>query len=305
MRPLGSTGLAVTPIGLGLAALGRPGYITLGRAKDLGADRSVAALERRSHEVLNAAYDTGIRYFDAARSYGFAERFLASWLRERGLAPNAVTVGSKWGYTYIGDWQVDALVHEVKDHSLAALRRQIAESRALLGQYLNLYQIHSATLESGVLDDRAVLSELNALRASGLAIGMSVSGPRQAEVIRRALAVSVDGVNPFQSVQATWNLLEPSAGPALAEAHQAGWGVIIKEALANGRLADRDQEAMAAALANPWVDIVLSGAVTEAQARSNVAALALHPSADELASLSTLAESPDRYWKERSRLAWR
>jgi len=305
LRPLGSTGLAVTPIGLGLAALGRPGYITLGRAKDLGADRSVAALERRSHEVLNAAYDTGIRYFDAARSYGFAERFLASWLRERGLAPNAVTVGSKWGYTYVGDWQVDARVHEVKDHSLAALRRQIAESRALLGQYLNLYQIHSATLESGVLDDRAVLSELNALRASGLAIGMSVSGPRQAEVIRRALAVSVDGVNPFQSVQATWNLLEPSAGPALAEAHQAGWGVIIKEALANGRLADRDQEAMAAALANPWVDIVLSGAVTEAQVRSNVAALAVHPSADELAALSTLAEPPDRYWKERSQLAWR
>ena len=305
MRPLGSTGLAVTPIGLGLAALGRPGYITLGRAKDLGGDRSVAALERRSHEVLNAAYDAGIRYFDAARSYGFAERFLASWLRERGLPPNAVTVGSKWGYTYVGDWQVDARVHEVKDHSLAALRRQIAESRALLGEYLDLYQIHSATLESGVLDDRAVLSELNGLRASGLTIGISVSGPRQAEVIRRALAVSVDGVNPFQSVQATWNLLEPSAGPALAEAHQAGWGVIIKEALANGRLADRDQEAMAAALANPWVDIVLSGAVTEAQVRSNVAALAVHPSADELATLSTLAEPPDRYWKERSQLAWR
>ena len=265
----------------------------------------MAALERRSHEVLGAAYDAGIRYFDAARSYGFAERFLASWLRKRGLPPHAVTVGSKWGYTYVGDWQVDASVHEVKDHSLAALRRQIAESRALLGEYLDLYQIHSATLESGVLDDGAVLSELSGLRASGLAIGMSVSGPRQAEVIRRALAVSVDGVNPFQSVQATWNLLEPSAGPALAEAHEAGWGVIIKEALANGRLADRDQEAMAAALANPWVDIVLSGAVTEGQVRSNVAALALHPSADELASLSTLAESPDRYWKERSQLAWR
>src|SRR5207302_3070557 len=291
-RLLGATGLSVGPIGLGLAASGRPGYITLGRAKDLGGDRSVAALERRSHEVLNAAYNAGIRYFDAARSYGFAERFLASWLRERGLPPNAVTVGSKWGYTYVGDWQVDARVHEVKDHSLAALRRQIAESRALLGEYLNLYQIHSATLESGVLDDHTVLSELNALRASGLTIGISVSGPRQAQVIRRALAVSVDGVNPFQSVQATWNLLEPSAGPALAQAHEAGWGVIIKEALANGRLADRDQDAISAALANPWVDVVLSGAVTSAQVRSNVGALAVHLSPDELAELSTLAEPP-------------
>src|SRR5256884_3855234 len=305
LRSLGSAGLMVTPIGLGLAALGRPGYITLDRETDLGSDRRMAALERRSHEVLSAAYEAGVRSLDAARSAGLAERFLASWLRKRRLPQNAVTVGSKWGYTYVGDWQVDARVHEVKDHSLAALRRQIAESRALLGDYLNLYQIHSATLESGVLDDHAVLSELNALRASGLTIGMSVSGPRQAEVIRRALAVSVDGVNPFQSVQATWNLLEPSAGPALAEAHQAGLGVLIKEALANGRLADRDQEAMAAALANPWVDIVLSRAVTAAQVRSNLGALAVHPSADELATLSTLAEPPDPYWKERSQLAWR
>jgi aryl-alcohol dehydrogenase-like predicted oxidoreductase len=222
LRPLGATALEVTPIGFGLAAVGRPGYITLGREHDIGSDRSVEALERRSHEVLDAAYDAGIRYFDAARSYGFAERFLASWLRQRRLPPKSVTVGSKWGYTYVGDWQVDARVHEVKDHSLAALRRQIEESRVLLGEYLDLYQIHSATLESGVLDDHAVLSELTALRDSGLTIGLSVSGPRQAEVIRGALAVRVDGVNPFQSVQATWNLLEPSAGPALAEAHDAG-----------------------------------------------------------------------------------
>jgi aryl-alcohol dehydrogenase-like predicted oxidoreductase len=304
LRPLGSTGLRVTPIGLGLAAVGRPGYITLDREKDLGNDRSVTALERRAHDVLSAAYDAGVRYFDAARSYGFAERFLASWLRERALPPEAVAVGSKWGYTYVGNWQVDAPVHEVKDHSLAALRRQIDESRALLGEYLDLYQIHSATLESGVLDDPAVLAELNTLRAGGLTIGMSVSGPRQSEVIRRALAVRVDGVNPFQSVQATWNLLDPSAGPALVEAHAAGWGVIIKEALANGRLADRDQEAIAAALANPWVDVVLSGAVTETQVRSNAGALGVHLSPDRLAALLKLAEPPEQYWKERGQLAW-
>jgi aryl-alcohol dehydrogenase-like predicted oxidoreductase len=303
-RPLGANGLNVTPIGFGLAAIGRPGYITLGREHDLGADRSVETLERRSRDVLDAAYDAGIRYFDAARSYGYAERFLASWLRQRGLPPKSVTVGSKWGYTYVGDWRVDARVHEVKDHSLAALRRQIEESRALLGEYLDLYQIHSATLESGVLDDGAVLAELNKLHADGLTIGLSVSGPRQAEVIRRALAVRVDGVNPFQSVQATWNLLEPSAGPALAEAHDAGWGVIIKEALANGRLASQDRIAIAAALANPWIDVVLSGAVTVEQVRSNVRAAAVPLSPDELADLAKMAEPPDEYWEERSRLTW-
>ena len=304
LRPLGATGLKVTPIGFGLAAVGRPGYITLGREHDIGSDRSVESLERRSHDVLNAAYDAGIRYFDAARSYGFAERFLASWLHQRALAADAVTVGSKWGYTYVGDWRVDARIHEVKDHSLAALHRQIHESRALLGEYLDLYQIHSATLESGVLDDHAVLAELTALRAGGLTIGLSVSGPRQAEVIRRALTVRIDGVNPFQAVQATWNLLEPSAGPALADAHDAGWGVIIKEALANGRLALQDRTAIAAALANPWVDVVLSGAVTVEQLGSNVMAATMPLAPDQLTELAKLAEPADQYWKERSQLAW-
>jgi aryl-alcohol dehydrogenase-like predicted oxidoreductase len=303
-RQFGKTGLSVTSIGLGLAALGRPGYITLGRDRDFGADRSVDALERRSHEVLDVAYDAGIRYVDAARSYGFAERFLASWLRGRGLTPTDVTVGSKWGYRYVGDWHVDAKVHEVKDHSLPALRRQYGESRALLGDFLDLYQIHSATLDSGVLEDQQVLAELSRLRATGLVVGLTVSGPRQAEVIERALAVEVDGVNPFQSVQATWNVLEPSAGPALRDAHDAGWGVIIKEALANGRLADRDQAAIAAALANPWADVVLSGAVTRDQLASNVQSVRTPLTEEELAGLTPLAEPRDQYWSERSQLHW-
>ena len=304
LRPLGRTGLRVTPIGLGLAALGRPAYITLGRGHDLGDERSVETLEHRTDEVLNGAYEAGIRYFDAARSYGFAERFLNGWLRRRGLSPAEVTVGSKWGYTYVGDWRLDAPVQEVKDHSLAALGRQLGESRALLGEFLKLYQVHSATLESGILDDRGVLSALAELRAGGLVIGMSVSGPRQADVIRKALTIEVDGVNPFQSVQATWNLLEPSAGSPLAEAHAAGWAVIIKEALANGRLAGDDVTALAAALANPWVDVVLSGAVTPDQVRSNVRAAQVHLSEDEMARLLSNAEPPEQYWKERSALRW-
>jgi aryl-alcohol dehydrogenase-like predicted oxidoreductase len=99
-RTLGSAGLPVTAIGLGLAALGRPGYLNLGHGVDLGSDHSVSTLERHAHAILDAAYDAGVRYFDAARSYGRAEAFLASWLRRRGLAPGEVTIGSKWGYTY-------------------------------------------------------------------------------------------------------------------------------------------------------------------------------------------------------------
>ncbi len=313
---LGGTGLPVSRLGLGLAALGRPGYINIGHCDDLGAQKDVATLEREAHAVLDAAYAGGIRYFDAARSYGKAEEFLASWLERRGLPPGAVTVGSKWGYTYTADWRVDAEVHEVKDLSLATLRRQLAESRCLLGAHLRLYQIHSATLESGVLEDGTVLDELAHLREMGLAIGLTVTGSSQRETIERALDVGI-----FDTVQATWNLLERSASPALAATHAAGLGVIVKEALANGRLTARgdvaplqelakrlgttpDALALAAVLSQPWADVVLSGAATVDTLSSNLRALELDVDAELAPELARLAEVPARYWQERAALTW-
>jgi aryl-alcohol dehydrogenase-like predicted oxidoreductase len=251
--------------------------------------------------VLDAAYAHGVRYFDAARSYGRAEEFLSSWLDSRGIAPGEVTVGSKWGYIYTGDWRIDADQHEVKDLSADNLQRQTAESRALLGDHLALYQIHSATLESGVLDDAAVRDELACLREQGLAIGFTVTGPRQAETLERALEVG-----GFDTVQATWNLLERSAGPALATAHEAGLGVIVKEALANGRLLEfvPDTVAIAAALAQPWAGVVLSGAATVQQLESNVRALEVDYNKGLDAQLAGLTEEPDAYWATRAGLPW-
>lgn len=315
-RTLGDTDLEVTPIGLGLAALGRPGYINLGHASDLGGHTDVASMERGAHAVLDAAYQHGIRYFDAARSYGRAEAFLGSWLEQRGFGPDDVTVGSKWGYTYTADWRVDADVHEVKDLSVATLLRQLDESQELLGNHLRLYQIHSATLDSGVLDDPEVLFELAKLRASGMAIGFTATGPGQAQTIERALEVG-----GFDAVQATWNLLERSAGPALAAAHAEGMGVIIKEALANGRLTTRgdvpeltavarttgrteDALALAYVRSQPWVDVVLSGAATVEELESNLVAGTLEAGRDALEALEDIGEDPDMYWRKRSELPW-
>jgi aryl-alcohol dehydrogenase-like predicted oxidoreductase len=318
----------VTPIGLGLAALGRPGYINLGHAQDLPDGRTVEAVESHTHNVLDAAWELGIRYFDAARSYGRAEQFLASWLSKRQIDPAALTVGSKWGYTYTANWQVEAEVHEVKEHSLPVLQRQLRESRSLLGQHLDLYQIHSATLESGVLDNRPVLDELARLKAGGLIIGLSLSGENQGQTLAKALTIRRDDELLFGSVQATWNLLEPSAGPTLNEAHQAGLAVIVKEALANGRLTPRNRDpgfaekrallekvaahkqttidalALAAALSQPWATIVLSGAATSEQLRSNVAALDAAWDEETAEILASLAEPPTIYWQERSNLDW-
>ena len=328
-RPLGSTGLRVTALGLGMAALGRPGYITLNHGADLQGDYTVDAMQTRSHVMLDHAWHAGIRYFDAARSYGRAEEFLGSWLASRTFdAKDLPVVGSKWGYAYTADWQVHAETHEVKEHTLPLLQKQWQESQCLLGDHLNLYQIHSATLESGVLKRTEVLTELAEIKARGTAIGLSLSGANQAEVLEVALTVTVDGEKLFDTVQATWNLLEPSCGEMLQVAHQAGLGIIIKEAVANGRLTARNTEAdfagkmaqlraiakrhattidaiaLAAVLAQPWADIVLSGATTLSQLHANLGALPIAFTDADWHTLHTLAESPQSYWATRSGLAW-
>jgi aryl-alcohol dehydrogenase-like predicted oxidoreductase len=302
-------------IGLGLAALGRPAYINLGHGGDV-ADPSVERMERTAHEVLDAAHEGGVRWFDAARSYGRAEDFLASWLASRGLSPGDVTVSSKWGYRYTAGWRVNAAEHEVKDLSAEHFRTQWRETRERLGDYVGLYQIHSATLDSGVLDDPAVRRRLDALRAGGIGVGLTVTGADQAATIERALATG-----GFDAVQATWNLHERSAESSLARAHEGGLRVLVKEALANGRLTARgadetlaaiarerdtseDAVALAAALARPWADVVLSGAATVGQLESNLAALDLAWDDGLEQRLAGLAEEPAAYWATRAELPW-
>jgi aryl-alcohol dehydrogenase-like predicted oxidoreductase len=328
LRTLGSTGLLVSRIGLGMAALGRPGYINLGHGRDLGDDLDEAAMEARAHKLLDTAWRSEIRYFDVARSYGLGERFLGNWLTGRDISQVGVTVGSKWGYRYTANWKVEADVHEVKEHTLPMLKKQWSESVSLLNGYIDLYQIHSATMESGVLENHEVLEELAHLREKGIRIGLSLTGTAQAEVLRKAMGIILDGSPLFECVQATWNLLERSAGPALSEAHAAGVGIIIKEALANGRLTERNDDpdfapkltllrqeserltvsvdalVIAATLAEPFADIVLSGATSTKQLLSNIAGSRIILDPETRARLLEIVESPNEYWATRRALPW-
>ncbi|WP_327693703.1 aldo/keto reductase [Streptomyces sp. NBC_00459] len=314
---------ATTPtchLGLGLAAVGRPGYINLGRDDDLGDNRSVDALRTRTHELLDAAYAQGVRYIDVARSYGRSEEFLADWLKTHPDLDDVV-IGSKWGYTYTAGWTTDAERHEVKDHSLQTYERQRAETDQLLGTRLDLYQIHSLTPDSPALSDKELHARLAEAAATGLTVGFSTSGPAQADTVRAALAVTVDGEPLFRTVQSTYNVLETSAGPALAEAHDAGLTVIVKEGMANGRLAagqapdtvravaeetglGADAVALALVLRRPWAGVVLSGAATPGQLASNLHAAVVDLDEDQLARLAALAEEPRAYWERRAQLPW-
>ncbi len=299
-------------LGLGLAALGRPAYINVGRG-ELPADRSVEAMRAASWEVLDQAYAAGVRWVDVARSYGLAEEFLAGWLEAR-ARPRTLTVSSKWGYAYVGDWRLDAPVHEVKEHSLARFTAQWAETSALLGSALSLYQVHSLTAgQPAVRGPRAAGRPRGAAGAGGLLHVRAAAGRDRAAGARAGAARRARCSRPSSRRGTCWR---PSVGRALAEAHDAGAHVLVKEALANGRLAvspppaiaafaarrgvGPDAVALAAVLTLPWADTVLLGPAGPEQLRSNLAALTVHGAA----SLPDLAVEPETYWADRAALAW-
>lgn len=240
---------------------------------------------------------------------------------------------------YTANWQIDTggEPHEVKDHSAAHFASQSLETLELLGDYINLYQIHSATLESGVLDDENVLEALRKFKKQKqIRLGLSLSGVKQSATLTKALDIPMDAHAPsgdrlFDCVQATYNCAEQSVGPALLRARRAGLDVIVKEAMANGRLlkgppasrvraaADKlkvppDALCLAAVMVQDFRPMVLSGAATAEQVESNAAALALADKVlkgemDEAqAEIATLMRdtlvAPDAYWTERSALAW-
>jgi aryl-alcohol dehydrogenase-like predicted oxidoreductase len=268
-------------------------------------------------------------WFDCARSYGLSEKFVGEFLRSNRVKPDDVFVSSKWGYTYVAEWKVDlkdGLPHEVKDHSVENFLRQIEETKSFIGQYVDLYQVHSATFESGILTDSRVHEALAACKNdNGWMIGLSVSGPNQNDILREAMKINCsDGTRLFDSVQCTYNVLEQRPGEALLEAYNKGMDIIIKEGMANGRILKNekfqniaknsgypaDQLALACILAQPFHPRVLSGAITPEQLSSNIKALELSRILqEEKRDLLTdvLAEcvmDSEQYWKDRSALAW-
>jgi aryl-alcohol dehydrogenase-like predicted oxidoreductase len=96
------------------------------------------------------------------------------------------------------------------------VHQELGETRGYLGDRLAPYQVHSLTEDSGALSDAALLSALAGLRDDGVLIGLSTSGPRQADTLRRALAVTVGGKPLFSATEVTWNLLEPTIQAAAA-----------------------------------------------------------------------------------------
>lgn len=96
---------ALPRLGLGMAALGRPGYINLNRDSILGTDRPVEVMQQQADLVLDKlfALTSSPTWIDCARSYGLSEKFVGEYLRRKNIPADQVYVSSKWGYsTFFG-----------------------------------------------------------------------------------------------------------------------------------------------------------------------------------------------------------
>lgn len=316
--------LKTSVIGLGTAAIGRPVYINVNESKtDLSENFDLEHYKQQGLDFLKEAIALGVTYFDSSPGYGVAEDMLIELTKDKSL--NDIQIATKWGYTYVANFDFKATVHEQKEHSIATLNRQWEKSKKLLPN-LRLYQIHSVTPDSKVLNDNDVIQRLYELKKeNNIQIGLSTSGVEQIEVIKKALLIEIEGKPLFTSFQVTFNVLDQSL--LTISDWIADKNIIIKEALANGRILSetftnyRETQKILTQLAQKYnvtndaialrycMDSfkgckVLSGANNTMHLKQNLKANTFQLSKEEMEQLKSLASNATAYWEERKKLKW-
>jgi aryl-alcohol dehydrogenase-like predicted oxidoreductase len=311
-------------IGLGTAAIGRPHYINI--RQEAVAAFDLATFKSNGIAVLEMAYQQGIRYFDTAPNYGIAEELVLNWAKAK--ADKTIEIATKWGYSYTANFDINAEVHEVKSHRLDNLNRQWKFSKGLLPN-LSTYQIHSATFETKVLENKAILNRLADLKAEhNLKIAITTTGDNQVEVLKKAMEVMGNGSGLFDAFQVTYNIFDQSIATIVADLKAANKRLIIKEAMANGRVFPNVSfpnyekiYTVLSQLANKYnvgVDAiairfiadtiqpfkVLSGAAISEHLIGNLSANDFELTNKEIELLKSFAVEPNVYWKERKKLGW-
>mgnify|MGYP005992984035 CR=1 FL=1 len=313
-------------IGLGTAAIGRPLYINLKKDKNK-TPFSLSDFKKSGLKILDNAYENGVRFFDTSPGYGMAEELLLEWLQKKNDA--SIIASTKWGYTYVANFDPNAKVHEIKEHSLQKLNERWSFSKKLL-PYLKIYQVHSATLDSGILEDESIHKRLHQLKKeNNLIIGLTTTGIHQIEVLKKALEIKVEGEKLFQSFQCTFNILDQSVFSFREELDNLKDSFIIKEALANGRLIPNENYpeysnlyAFIKLLSEKYnigedaiplrycLEVfpsakVLSGVTKSSHLLSNLKVNDFKLLPSEIEKLTDFGISAKEYWQERKELTWR
>jgi aryl-alcohol dehydrogenase-like predicted oxidoreductase len=251
LRPLGSSGIQVSPLGLGTVKFGRNQQVKYPQPFAIPGDDQV-------RELLSLARELGINLIDTAPAYGSSQQRLGQLLPG---PPDQWVIVSKVGeYFENGRSRFDFSYRAtctVVEQSLRDLRRD----------YLDCVLIHSDGDDLRILQQEGAVEALQALKQRGLIRSHGMSS--------KTLEGGLQVVEQLDVVMATCNPAHPDELPVLQAAAQRNKGVLIKKALQSGHLGGPDgvREAMQFIFARPGVSSMIVGTINPDHLRANQALL--------------------------------
>lgn len=251
LRPLGRTGIQVSPLGLGTVKFGRNQQVKYPSAFDLPDDKQVRGL-------LRLAADLGMNMLDTAPAYGISMQRLGK------LLP-----GSRH------DWVIVSKVGEFFEHgqsrfdfSYQTTVRTVEDSlRTLKTDYIDAVLIHSDGDDLRILEQEPVMRALRDLKQRGLIRAHGMSSKTVEGGMRTVAEADV--------VMATCHPGYTDELPVLEVAAEAQKGVLIKKGLQSGHVSGPDgvRQALEFIFSQPGVSGLIVGTINPEHLRGNVAML--------------------------------
>lgn len=249
-RPLGSTGLQVSPLGLGTVKFGRNQGVKYPSQFELPDDRQAL-------DILALARELGINLIDTAPAYGTSEQRLGGMLK--GQREHWV-ICTKVGEEFVnGTSQFDFSA----DHTRLSVERSL---RRLQTDYLDLVLVHSDGNDLAVLD-QPVYSALAELKREGLIRAFGFSG--------KTIEGGIRALDQGDCAMVTYNLQDQQEKPVLDHALSHNKGILIKKALASGHVCLHDEDPLLTSMQliyrHPAVASAIIGTINPIHLRENVA----------------------------------
>lgn len=209
-RPFGRSGLEVTALGYGAMEI---------RGPRIWGGRPVT--EEQAETILNAVLDSGITFIDTANDYGRSEEFIGRFISSR---REEFFLATKCGCTVVRkDESTDETPHVwTRDNLLRGIDESLARMRT---NFVDLLQLHNPSVEQ--TEQNGLVAVLEEIRDSGRArlIGCSSTAPHLDTYISWGV---------FDAFQIPYSALERRHENAIARAHEAGAGVIVRGGVARG-----------------------------------------------------------------------
>ncbi|TBV01001.1 aldo/keto reductase [Phytopseudomonas dryadis] len=251
-RPLGSTGLNVSPLGLGTVKLGRDQGVKYPNGFTIPDDA-------QARQLLELARELGINLIDTAPAYGTSEQRLGPLLR--GQRQDWV-IASKVGEEFdAGQSRFDFS----SEHTRLSVERSL---KRLETDYLDLVLVHSDGDDLSILRNEAVYQTLAELKQAGKIRGFGFSG----KTVEGGLLALEQG----DCAMVTYNLGEQHERTVLDYAASHAKGILIKKALASGHAClgagvDPVRASFELIFAHPGVTSAIVGTINPLHLAHNVA----------------------------------